>query len=159
MKIKKVSDIINEKIISKKELSEFTNNSYANDKDSLTDKTFTFLLKLMNYRNQLIINHWQTIIFSEHKLTDDIVDDIDEMVDEIGESTMGTFNRPNIDLFTSEIKNITQCPTNELLNKIDEELLELIECYNDTPHEGIIALLSEFASKIKKYKYLITFIK
>lgn len=159
MKIKRVSDIINEKFLTIGDLSKFSDGSYANDDKSLTDKTFSFLLKLMNYRNQLIVNHWQTVVFSEHKLTDDIVEDIDKMVDDIGETTMGTFNRPNIDIFKNEIKNITQCPTHSVLDKIDRELLELIECYEETTHEGIIALLSEFSSKIKKYKYLVTFTK
>ena len=156
MKIKRVSDIINEKIMTVDDFSEFSDNSYANDDKSLTDKTFTFLLKLMNYRNQLVVNHWQTLSYSEHKLTDDVVEDISEVVDEIGETTMGTFNRPNIDKFTCDIKNITQFPTVDVLNKIDEELLELIECYDDTPHEGIVALLSDFSAKIKKYIYLTT---
>lgn len=156
MKIKKVSDIINEKILSKSDLSKFRDGSYANDDKSLTDKTFTFLLKLMNWKNQLVVNHWQTLSYAEHKLTDDIVEDITEVVDEIGETTIGTFNRPNIDMFTYEIKNITQCPTKDVLDKIDGELLELIECYDDTPHEGIVALLSDFSAKIKKYIYLTT---
>jgi hypothetical protein len=45
-------------------------------------------MKLMGYRDQLRMNHWQTFTYSEHKMTDELMEEIEEKVDEIMRDVM-----------------------------------------------------------------------
>ena len=125
--------------------------------DNLKDDTFNFLLKVLGYRNQLRVNHWQTEIFSEHKMTDDLMEVIDEKVDAIGESTLGIFGRPKIQKQDTEVTDIKDISTKEIIENIHKGLCELVEQYKETEHEGIISLLGDFCAEIEKFKYLSTF--
>ena len=154
MKIKKLNDKIEEN-----DFLTFDDLDISSDDEKLKKVSFEFLLNLMNYKNQLRMNHWQTFTYSEHKMTDELIEEIDEKVDEIGETLMGTFGRPNINPFNSKISNIDLFATKSVIDKIDEELCKLIESYKDTSYEGIISLLGDFSADIKKFKYLATFLK
>lgn len=154
MKIKKLNDEIEEKDF----LTIDDLNISSND-EKLKKESFEFLMKLMGYKNQLRMNHWQTFTYSEHKMTDDLMEEIDEKVDEIGETLMGTFGRPNVESFTNKICNIDLVDTKYIIENIDEYLCKLIKLYKDTSYEGIISLLGDFSADIKKFKYLVTFLK
>ncbi len=154
MKIKKLNDeIVEGDFLTKDDLN------ISSEDNKLKENSFLFLMKLMGYKNQLRMNHWQTFTYSEHKMTDELMEEIDEKVDEIGETLMGTFGRPNVEPFTNNISNIDLCNTKFVIDEIDNELCKLIESYKDTSYEGIISLLGDFSADIKKFKYLSTFLK
>ena len=123
---------------------------------SLLDKTFCFLFKLMEYRNQLIINHWQTTSYAEHKWTDKLADKLDEFTDLLGEAVIGTMGRPQIQSKSLEICDINLCSSKTILDKLCDETREILEEYKVTDFSGIIAPLEELETVIKKYKYLST---
>jgi len=124
--------------------------------ESLLDKTFIFLMKLMGYRNQLRMNHWQTKSFAEHKLTDEMLETLDDFIDRIGENTLGLFGRPKINTASTNISDNAIVSTQYVLKCIEEELCELICLYKEADHESMVALLGEFDSDVQKFKFLST---
>lgn len=124
--------------------------------DKLEDKTFCFLIKLMGYRNQLRINHWQTKSFAEHKLTDNIISDLDQIIDSIGEAALGAFGRPKLNTTSNNISDNALASTEYILKCINDGNLDLMKDYKESGEEGIFALLTDFDATIKKFIYLNT---
>lgn len=124
--------------------------------ESLQDKTFCFLMKLMGYRNQMRMNHWQTRSFAEHKLTDDIISSFSDYTDKIGENALGVFGRPKINTMSTNIADIAIASTDYILSCAEKDVKELLCLYKETDHEGIVNLLGELDSDIQKFKYLST---
>jgi len=122
--------------------------------ESLLDKTFIFLIKLMGYRNQIRLNHWQTKSFAEHKMTDQLLGVLDDYIDKIGEATIGAFGRPKINTMSTNIADIAIVSSEYVLNCINKDTLEMLECYKESDQEGIFALLGDFDGEIKKFIYL-----
>lgn len=145
-----------EEVTKIEEIKEDTKEEPKGD-NNLKDDTFNFLLKVLGYRNQLRVNHWQTEVFSEHKMTDDLMETIDEKVDEIGESTLGIFGRPKIEKQNTEVTDIKDISTKEIIENIHKDLCELVEQYKETEYEGLVSLLGDFCAEMEKYKYLSTF--
>jgi len=79
--------------------------------DDIKNKTFTFLIKLLGFKNQLRINHWQTKSYVEHKLTDFVIELLDKYIDSIGESALGIFERPKFNTMSTNISDIAIFPT------------------------------------------------
>lgn len=130
-------------------------NTFGNQ-ESLQEGTFSFIIKLMGYRNQLRMNHWQTESFSEHKLTDEILGSLDSYIDKIGEVSIGMFGRPQINTVSINLSDIRISSTKFVLDQMDQELSQLVECYKVTNFEGMISTLGDFSADIKKFKYLLT---
>jgi hypothetical protein len=124
--------------------------------DNLLDKTFQFLIKLMGYRNQIRMNHWQTKSFAEHKMTDSFLGVLDENIDKIAESAIGAFGRPKINTMSTNISDIAIASSEYILNCINKETLEMLECYKESNQEGIFALIGDFDAEVKKFIYLST---
>ena len=136
-------------------LSDVTIEVSIEDND-LKDKTFFFLVKLMGYKNQLRMNHWQTSKYSEHKLTDDVAAAWCESIDAIGEAALGTFGRPQINTIDNKVADISVASTKSLIDLVDAETQVLITAYKETKYEGILALLGELDANNKKFKFLCT---
>lgn len=124
--------------------------------NDIKDKTFTFLIKLMGFRNQLRINHWQTKSYAEHKLTDSVIELLDKYIDSIGESALGIFERPKLNTISTNISDIAIFTTKWVLEKMCEETREMLAEYKVTEYESIINLLGELDAEIYKSKYLLT---
>jgi len=130
--------------------------STGSGETELLEKTFLFLIKLMAYRNQLRMNHWQTTSYSEHKLTDDAIETLTESIDAIGETALGTLGRPQINTTTTNISDINIVSTKTVLETVCSDVKEMLAEYKVTEYEGIIALLGELDAGINKYKFLST---
>ncbi len=127
-----------------------------NEEPELKILTFNTLFKLMGLRDQLRINHWQTLNYAQHKEIDKLIDKVSNFIDDLGEYASGLFGRPQVEtlenqLFDSKLKDALQ-----VLEEITILNTDLIMNYKMTEYEGANALLSEFDSKLKKYKYLLT---
>ena len=132
---------------------------YQNDlvqQYGLKEKTFIFLIKIMGYRDQLRINHWQTTSYAEHKWTDKMIGELDSLIDSMGEYALGVFERPQIQTTNNSITDINLRNSKSILDCVEKETLDLLQEYKITEMEGMIALLGEFDIIIKKYKYLST---
>ena len=123
---------------------------------SLQDQTFIFLVKLMGYRNQLRMNHWQTRSYAEHKATDKLMDELTDYIDQIGEAALGAFGRPKMNTVSTNISDISIASTDYILKCLNTDVLNMIEVYKDADQEGIFALLGELDAIIKKFIFLLT---
>lgn len=126
------------------------------ESDNLQDQTFIFLIKLMGYRNQLRMNHWQTTSYAEHKMTDDLMGTLTEYIDKIGESALGTFGRPKINTISTNVSDISIVTSEYIIKCIDSDVKEMIDLYKETEYEGIFATLGELDADVKKFLFLCT---
>jgi DNA-binding ferritin-like protein len=127
-----------------------------NSNSSLSEKTFDFLICMMGCRDQLRMNHWQTKSYAEHKMTDDLMGDLSEYIDELGEAALGEFGRPTITSTHNMITDMGITSTKSVLEKLCSGTRELIAEYKITEIEGILAILGELDADLKKYKFLST---
>jgi len=128
----------------------------GNGSDDLQMKTFTFLMSLMGYNNQLRMNHWQTTSYAEHKLTDDAMGSLTGFIDAIGEAALGTFGRLKINTVSTNISDIAISSTDYVLKCIDEAVKEMVMIYKETEYEGIFALIGDLEGDVKKFLFLAT---
>jgi DNA-binding ferritin-like protein len=124
--------------------------------NELREKTFLFLIKLMAYRNQLRMNHWQTTSYAEHKWTDKFMGDLTEFIDTIGEYALGALGRPQINTTSTNISDINIVGSKAVLDAIEEDVQEMLAEYKITEFEGMVAVLGELDSSVKKFKFLST---
>ena len=54
-------------------------------------------------REQMKLYHWQTILYSRHKATDETLKELDELIDLFVEVYMGKYGRPNITRATNTV--------------------------------------------------------
>ena len=130
--------------------------SFSEGDTDLREKTFLFLIKLMAYRNQMRMNHWQTTSFAEHKLTDEVAGALADYTDSIGEATLGAMGRPQINTTTMNLSDINIVGTKAVLDTLCSDVKEMLAEYKVTEYEGTIALLGELDALVQKFKYLST---
>ena len=126
------------------------------DDNYLKERTFLFLVKLMGFRDQLRMNHWQTEKYAEHVLTDDVMAAWGESIDAIAEAALGSMGRPQINSIENKVSDIVAAPTKSVIDLVDAETQNLIGEYKDTKYERILALLGELDANNKKFKFLCT---
>lgn len=124
--------------------------------NELREKTFLFLIKLMAYRNQLRMNHWQTTSYAEHKWTDKFMEDLAGFIDTIGEYALGALGRPQINTTSTNISDINIVGSKSVLDAIEIDVQEMLAEYKITEFEGMVAVLGELDSSVKKFKFLST---
>ena len=134
-------------------LSQFTMETGDGD---LKDLTFSFIIKVLGFRNQVQMNHWQTTSYAEHKLLDQIQDALNSHVDRLAESAIGIFERPQINTVSLNLSDNRMCPTKRLLEDLAKELDALTDEYKVTSHEGMVTILGDFQADVNKFKYLST---
>lgn len=123
---------------------------------ALREKTFLFLIKLMAYRNQLRMNHWQTTSYAEHKMTDGLMEELTSYIDQIGEATLGAMGRPQINTTSTNISDINIVGSKAVIDALEADVQEMIAEYKVTEYEGHVSLLGELDAVVKKFKFLST---
>lgn len=136
-------------------LADFRISTQQGDNE-LREKTFLFLIKLMAYRNQLRMNHWQTTSYAEHKWTDKFMEDLTGFIDTIGEYALGALGRPQINTTSTNISDINIVGSKAVLDAIEVDVQEMLAEYKITEFEGMVAVLGELDSSVKKFKFLST---
>jgi len=58
----------------------------------------------MNMREQIKLYHWQTKVYSRHKATDNIIEELDKNIDKYVEVYMGKYGRPKLTSRSNTIK-------------------------------------------------------
>ena len=116
-------------------------------------------LKNLHYTSQIKFFHWQTKSYSEHKALDSLFSELIELSDNLIESAMGKYGRPN---------SQGQMPSTHLLNYkegcLTEYLDSLILCYSEECKKGLdpksdsdlLNILDEMIALVNQTKYLIT---
>lgn len=122
----------------------------------LRDAIFNYLIFLMKVRDQLRINHWQTKAYSEHKATDSMIGYLSDYIDKIGESALGCLGRPEITTQDNSVTDMNLFPSTDVIDKIKEYTVEMLNQTDNVEYEGINALLGELHALASKVKYLLT---
>uniref|UniRef100_A0A6C0CHG3 Uncharacterized protein n=1 Tax=viral metagenome TaxID=1070528 RepID=A0A6C0CHG3_9ZZZZ len=114
---------------------------------------------MLTLRNQIKIYHWETMSFSRHKATDQLVEKLDDAIDTFVEVYIGKYGRPNLTAKTGRI---------QLRNYKDEEAATLLKEGVDWMSEKLPKLLKpsdtdllnirdEILAHLNKTLYLFTF--
>lgn len=116
-------------------------------------------LKNLQNISQIKFFHWQTKSYSEHKALDSLFSELIELSDNLIESAMGKYGRPN---------SQGQMPSTHLLDYqegcLTEYLDSLILCYSEECKKGLdpksdsdlLNILDEMIALVNQTKYLIT---
>jgi len=123
---------------------------------SLKDKIFNYMLCLLSCNTQLRINHWQTIIYSEHKLIDKLIDDLNDLIDKLAEATIGRLERPQLETYQYIITDMRISDTKFILDKLKKETYEIFQELNITCFEDLKNIVADIEGIINKTLYLLT---
>jgi hypothetical protein len=113
---------------------------------------------MLTLRNQIKIYHWETMKFSRHKSTDDLVDKLDDSIDKFVEVYIGKYGRPKLTPSTGTIRlrnyDDVQAPTllNEAIAWMTDRLPALLS-KNDT---DLLNIRDEILADLNQTRYLFT---
>jgi hypothetical protein len=110
---------------------------------------------LFNMRDQIKLYHWQTMSFSEHKATDDLVKSLDTNIDEFVEVYMGRYGRPYVN-DTLPVKNLTVTGIRGFINKSNGWLSEKLPQMLKKTDSDLLNIRDEMLADINQVKYLLT---
>jgi len=106
------------------------------------------------FRTDIKMFHWQTKLYAYHKVSDELLENVDSLSDKLIEALLGKLEkRPNINNNVS-IRNMDEKIFNELLDRASNYLLEGF-CNIEFPE--ILNIRDEILGEIDKAKYLLTF--
>jgi DNA-binding ferritin-like protein len=113
---------------------------------------------LMNLKHSIKLFHWTTNKYSFHKITDDFLSKLDELIDQYVEVFLGQHpNKNKLELvkplqrvITSPVKNV-----NDVL-KHTEKIIELLNKHNkEYDSNELLAIRDELLSESQRFKYLL----
>jgi hypothetical protein len=110
---------------------------------------------LFNIRDQIKLYHWQTMSFSEHKATDDLVKSLDANIDKFVEVYMGRYGRPYVKE-TLQVKNLTVTGIRGFINKSNGWLAEKLPQMLKKTDSDLLNIRDEMLADINQVKYLLT---
>jgi hypothetical protein len=110
---------------------------------------------LFNLREQIKLYHWQTMSFSEHKATDDLVKSLDTNIDKFVEVYMGRYGRPYVN-DTLPVKNLTVTGIRGFINKSNGWLSEKLPQMLKKTDSDLLNIRDEMLADINQVKYLLT---
>ena len=119
---------------------------------------FDIVLKLISFRQQLKISHWQTESYEEHVAFDRIYDSLDDLIDSFVEKIQGQYGRFKIDQSNSILlKNLGDLNivnmTDDLINFLVSDLPSYI---NPTKDTHLLNIRDEIVGELNELKYLLT---
>lgn len=119
--------------------------------------------KVLKHMSQTKLLHWQTKSVAEHEALDKLFEDLVELGDELTESVMGKYGRPNLskDEACLELANYENPDSPDGLPRFISEIDDCFrkECAPLFPEESdpeIHNLIQEILGKIDKIAYLLT---
>jgi hypothetical protein len=110
-----------------------------------------------NIRDQIKLYHWQTMSFSEHKSTDELVKSLDTNIDKFVEVYMGRYGRPYINE-TLRVKNLTVSGIRTFIKKSSDWLAEKLPSMLKKTDTDLLNIRDEMLSNLNQVKYLLTLV-
>lgn len=106
---------------------------------------------------QLKVFHWQTKGYARHNAFGSILGDIDGLIDDFVEESMGQYGRFTLDEETNTIKlvNLTEMKPTEMAETICQSLIQFTEQL-DPKDTNLLNIRDEILGKFQKLKYLLT---
>ena len=109
-------------------------------------------------RNQVKLYHWQTMSFSRHKATDDLVTSLDTNIDKFTEAYMGRYGRPKMTAATGKIQiydtNDKRAP--QLMKEAVQWLTKSLPKLLSKDDTDLLNIRDEILGDIQQARYLFT---
>jgi len=114
---------------------------------------------MLTLRNQVKIYHWETMKFSRHKSTDDLVEKLDDSIDKFVEVYIGKYGRPKLTSRTGTIRlrNFTDDEATEVLKQAIQWLTVRLPTLLSNKDTDLLNIRDEILSDLNQTLYLFTF--
>jgi len=109
-------------------------------------------------RNQVKLYHWQTMSFSRHKATDDLVTSLDTNIDKFTESYMGRYGRPKMTASTGKIQiyDVNDKRAPQLMKEAVQWLTKSLPKLLSKDDTDLLNIRDEILGDIQQARYLFT---
>jgi DNA-binding ferritin-like protein len=113
---------------------------------------------LLILRNQVKLYHWQTMSFSRHKATDDLVTSLDTNIDKFTESYMGRYGRPKMTASTGKIQiyDVNDKRAPQLMKEAIQWLTKSLPKLLSKDDTDLLNIRDEILGDIQQARYLFT---
>jgi hypothetical protein len=114
---------------------------------------------MLTLRNQVKIYHWETMQFSRHKSTDDLVDKLDDAIDKFMEVYFGKYGRLNLNQRngTIRLRNYSDEEGPELLKQAIEWLTTRLPKLLSSKDTDLLNIRDEIVAELNQTLYLFSF--
>ena len=114
---------------------------------------------MLTLRNQVKIYHWETMQFSRHKSTDDLLEKLDDSIDKFVEVYIGKYGRPKLTPKTGTIRlrNYNDEEGQELLKQAVEWLTTRLPKLLSSKDTDLLNIRDEILADLNQSLYLFTF--
>jgi DNA-binding ferritin-like protein len=114
---------------------------------------------MLTLRNQVKIYHWETMQFSRHKSTDDLLDKLDDSIDKFVEVYIGKYGRPKLTTKTGTIRlrNFSDEEGPQLLKQAIEWLSTRLPTLLSSKDTDLLNIRDEIVADLNQTLYLFTF--
>lgn len=109
-------------------------------------------------RNQVKLYHWQTMSFSRHKATDDLVTSLDTNIDKFTEAYMGRYGRPKMTASTGKIQiyDVNDKRAPQLMKEAVQWLTKSLPKLLSKDDTDLLNIRDEILGDIHQARYLFT---
>ena len=114
---------------------------------------------MLTLRNQVKIYHWETMQFSRHKSTDDLLEKLDDSIDKFVEVYIGKYGRPKLTPKTGTIRlrNYNDEEGQELLKQAIEWLTTRLPKLLSSKDTDLLNIRDEILAELNQTLYLFSF--
>jgi len=114
---------------------------------------------MLTLRNQVKIYHWETMQFSRHKSTDDLLEKLDDSIDKFVEVYIGKYGRPKLTTKTGTIRlrNFSDEEGPQLLKQAIEWLSTRLPTLLSSKDTDLLNIRDEIVADLNQTLYLFTF--
>jgi hypothetical protein len=114
---------------------------------------------MLTLRNQVKIYHWETMQFSRHKSTDDLLGKLDDSIDKFVEVYIGKYGRPKLTTKTGTIRlrNFSDEEGPQLLKQAIEWLTTRLPTLLSSKDTDLLNIRDEIVADLNQTLYLFTF--
>jgi hypothetical protein len=114
---------------------------------------------MLTLRNQVKIYHWETMQFSRHKSTDDLVGKLDDAIDKFMEVYFGKYGRPTLNQRngTIRLRNYNDEEGPELLKQAVVWLTTRLPKLLSSKDTDLLNIRDEILAELNQTLYLFTF--
>ena len=113
--------------------------------------------KLMTFRQQMQIYHWQTPSYARHKAADELLEKLTEFTDKFMEIYFGKYGKINMKSpINITLNNMNDTQGAEYLDVMQTYFEDKLTTYLDSKDSDLVNLRDEILAATKQAKYLYT---
>lgn len=109
-------------------------------------------------RTQIKLYHWQTLMYSRHKATDNVLESLDELIDKYVEIYIGKYGRPKMDASTNTttVQNLSEGTVVKYIHKYIAYMTETLVKRLKKTDTDLLNLRDEMVGELNQLLYLFT---